>query len=282
MRIQAFFLSTHRISNSKSFVLASHTCFKMPETQSLKIIIVGAGLGGLAAAPCLARDGHKVQLYERRPTFKPKGGGIMIRPTASRFLRQWDLQTDFEAISDASPANEYIDGLTGKVFTRRNTAAGFDGNPDWGTFREDAQAVFYKHAERHGADVKFNVSVADVSENDEVARVHLSTGETVEADLVLAADGILSRLRAKIIPNAPSPVPGWSTIYQGRAEEQDVLADPDAMQIASTQNLQVWMKRGGGGYIVARCNKSLHRQSGAFAIPETDESSKMWDEVILV
>lgn len=245
----------------------------------LKIAIVGAGLGGLVAALSLARDGHDIQLFERRPAFEPKGGGIMIRPVASRFLKQWGLEADMNSICDASLATLYRDGRSGKIFVRRESIWGYDHNPDWGCFREDAQKVFYNHAIEHGANIRFGVSVTDVSEDDSKVKLHLSSGEIVEADLVLAADGILSRLRPKILPKAPPPTPCGSTIYQFQIPKEEVVANPKTRELAAGSDLSVWMKRDGGGYAVIRCNETVHRLSGAFGIPERDDDPRMWDEV---
>ncbi|EEB97037.1 hypothetical protein MPER_03726 [Moniliophthora perniciosa FA553] len=67
--------------------------------ERLKIIIVGAGLGGLAAAYCLGRAGHDVLVLES--SSEPQGNvgaGIQICPNMTRILRRWGLQREIEQI----------------------------------------------------------------------------------------------------------------------------------------------------------------------------------------
>ncbi len=59
----------------------------------LKIIIVGAGLGGLAAASCLMKSGFDVQVYEQAPMLSEVGAGIQISANAMHVLRHIGLGT---------------------------------------------------------------------------------------------------------------------------------------------------------------------------------------------
>jgi len=64
-------------------------------SNSLKILIVGAGISGLAAAVRLAQHGHHVQIIERTPILNPSGGGIQVSPGVIKIFRHWGLERDF-------------------------------------------------------------------------------------------------------------------------------------------------------------------------------------------
>ncbi|NDE90856.1 MAG: FAD-dependent oxidoreductase [Alphaproteobacteria bacterium] len=57
----------------------------------LKIIIAGAGIGGLTAALCLARAGHNVTIYEKATELKEVGAGIQLSAPAGHVLRHIGL-----------------------------------------------------------------------------------------------------------------------------------------------------------------------------------------------
>jgi len=62
----------------------------------LNIIIIGAGLGGLSAAICLARHGHNVRVLEKNKNLSEFGAGIQITPNAIRLLQNWGLKDEVE------------------------------------------------------------------------------------------------------------------------------------------------------------------------------------------
>ncbi|KAG5914293.1 hypothetical protein E4U53_004666, partial [Claviceps sorghi] len=57
----------------------------------LDIIVVGAGIAGLAAATSLRRAGHDIHVYEKSPTDSEVGAAIMIPPNAARVLLAWGV-----------------------------------------------------------------------------------------------------------------------------------------------------------------------------------------------
>ena len=85
----------------------------------MRIIIIGAGLGGLTAAYVFARNGkHTVTVLERNKDLSPQGSGLNTRPSASRLLHQWDLEADMVAISDSTPTVLLRDLKDGKLAMR--------------------------------------------------------------------------------------------------------------------------------------------------------------------
>src|SRR3954464_8883247 len=62
-----------------------------------KILIAGAGLGGLTAASCLMKTGHRVEIYEQAPKLGEIGAGIQISANAMHVLRDLGLQRAIRA-----------------------------------------------------------------------------------------------------------------------------------------------------------------------------------------
>lgn len=66
----------------------------MPGLTCLKVAIVGCGTAGPAAAILLARQGHRVTLFERSPQLSAVGAGFLLQPTGTGVLERLGLQAD--------------------------------------------------------------------------------------------------------------------------------------------------------------------------------------------
>ena len=250
----------------------------MERKQPLRIAIVGSGLGGCAAAFCFARLGHHVTVFEQREALSPAGGGISIRPGATRCLRSWGLGATFDAVADVSPATVLRDLKTGKIATR-NVAVDTSDYPDWGTTREETIRILHDKATAAGAEMRFGVDVQDVQETAADVTIALKGGETVVADLLLAADGIRSRLRPKILSGVGTPFePHVSkiTLYTIKVDGDSLKQDPVTNTMCSTLDLTVWM--GAGKFVVGRWNHKLDAYGCLFGIQEDTNQKGLWDE----
>jgi len=78
----------------------------MSFSQTDDILIAGAGIGGLTAALCLAREGFGVTLIERSPQLEEAGAGIQLSPNASRILVSLGLERSLLEVADAPTALE--------------------------------------------------------------------------------------------------------------------------------------------------------------------------------
>ena len=66
----------------------------VPSTRSLRILVVGAGVGGISIARGLLRDGHDVTVFERRPDVKAGGGAVTIWSNGATVLGQLGVDMD--------------------------------------------------------------------------------------------------------------------------------------------------------------------------------------------
>ncbi|KAI1500535.1 hypothetical protein F5X99DRAFT_385709 [Biscogniauxia marginata] len=261
----------------------------------MHILIVGAGLGGLSAGLCFARRGHAVELLEQRDTLTPAGGGLHIRPPASRILHAWGLRPDLERIGEDTAAAVYRSLRTGRVATR-SIAADAAEDPDWGAQRSDVVAVLYRRAREAGVRFGFGTTVTAVADEGKKAKATATAvlaggGETreVQADLILVADGIRSRLRPQVLRDLPGgpwdPVASDLTLYGVELELDTELPLPDdaaaaaALRPLSDQGaayLNVYLGR--DRWVVARYYAKLRRQGLLFGVRGETDQAGMWDE----
>ncbi|KAF2162002.1 hypothetical protein M409DRAFT_27727 [Zasmidium cellare ATCC 36951] len=185
----------------------------------MKIAIVGAGLGGLTAAICFSKAGHEVVVFEKQPGQSPTGGILGLRPSALRVLYEHGLREKIEAISQPLGESQFKMLPDGKVM--RTSDLHEDQVAGEGlmlmTVRQKLAKVLYEATMECGVEVKYGVAVEDFEEDDKEVKLTFEDGSTYTADMVLAADGIRSRLRSKILADIPTtehdPVITDATFY---------------------------------------------------------------------
>lgn len=158
-------------------------------TDRLTVAIVGAGIGGLTAALAFARNGAEVFVLERAAALKEVGAGIQITPNAARALNALGLADALSEVGFAADAVVPTDAITGR------TVARFDLRGQSPRFRFYHRAHLLRElgtaAHAAGAKIHLGVAVTSVSQDG----VLQTTSGSMEADLVVGADGIRSTMR---------------------------------------------------------------------------------------
>ncbi|ORT58557.1 FAD-dependent monooxygenase [Streptomyces sp. CB03238] len=184
--------------------------------QPGQAVVVGGGIGGLAAALGLLRTGWRVTVVERAPAaLADAGAGISL---AANGIHALDALGAGPAVREA--ARRQLTGGTrtpgGRLLARMDGHALEHalGAPILGipraTLHELLRTPLPPGALVAGAEV---TAVEDDPEAPH-ARVATADGRTYDADLVVAADGINSRLRAQVLPGAPGPAYSGSTVLR--------------------------------------------------------------------
>ena len=91
-------VTSHHAANVKGASLRTILYGGRTAPHQLHVLIVGCGMGGLAAAHCLGKAGHRVTLFESAPAIGEVGAGIQVTPNMSRLLRRWGAGFALEAV----------------------------------------------------------------------------------------------------------------------------------------------------------------------------------------
>ena len=158
---------------------------------SLNILVIGAGLGGLTVAVALAVRGHRVTVLEQAPYLTEVGADIQIPPNSSRILHDLGLAPYLVETAVEPESMTFHRWENGAPIARTKLVPDFRQRfhaPYYVIHRADFHQALYKRAIELGITLKLNQKVT--SYNPDAPSVTLENGTIVEADLIVAADGM--------------------------------------------------------------------------------------------
>tara|TARA_B100001121_G_scaffold276882_1_gene266471 strand:- start:130 stop:1326 length:1197 start_codon:yes stop_codon:yes gene_type:complete len=174
-----------------------------------KIIIVGGGLGGLAAALALAQKQFDVTVLEQADQFREVGAGIQLGPNVFRMFKALDLVNPIEELAVFPDALVMRDAITANEITRIpiNTASFKKqfGFPYGVIYRPDLLNVLKRACEQFSnIKIIFNKRVLTTRQTETSASVICEDQSSYDAEVIIGADGLWSEIR-KIIVNDEAP-----------------------------------------------------------------------------
>jgi salicylate hydroxylase len=166
--------------------------------RPLRVAIIGAGIGGLAAACALRQRGFEVALYERATQLGEIGAGLQIGPNGVRVLRALGLGEELKR-NAFEPINMVSLKWDDASLRFREPMKGFYlekfGAPYMTAHRADLHGMLRAAIGEAPLHLGVNCVGADTVNGTAVAR--FAGGGEAEADIVIAADGIRSAIRAQ-------------------------------------------------------------------------------------
>lgn len=202
----------------------------------LRILVVGAGVGGISVARGLMRDGHDVTVFERRPDSQPGGGAVTIWPNGARVLVQLGVDMDgagqrLSAVRVTTPTGRRITTVDLTAITERLGAP---------VRMVPRRLLLERLLEGFPAErIRFNRRAVGFVNTLNGVRVAFDDGSSAEGDLLIGADGLHSRVRDHVGGPAARPT-GWCS-WQGLVTLPGRLDRNVALMIIGQRgNLGLW------------------------------------------
>jgi salicylate hydroxylase len=178
----------------------------------MKVVIAGAGIGGLTAALCLTKAGYDVQVVESAPAFLDIGAGIQCGANALRVMEHLDVLDALVKVGVTPERVEFRDYQTGSSLHTMDLGQSYQDNygaPYLHLHRFDLHSVLLgAFLERQPNGLSLDSKVASYDEGADSIRIELSNAQSLDADLLIAADGINSVIRKQLLGNTPATFTG--------------------------------------------------------------------------
>ena len=207
------------------------------------MIIVGGGIGGLAAALACGQAGARPQVLERAATFSEVGAGIQMGPNVTRTLHAWGLAEDLQEIGFVPRKLDAKDTQTGQIIgTLRLGQRSLDtyGAPYFTVHRADLHRVLLKKIMSSGqAELRLDSEVQGLQQNADGIQISgtnlpATLTELFKSAAMVGADGLWSKTRQFVVPPTAPRVTGLLA-YRALVPMQSI---PEKLRL---QDVNVWV-----------------------------------------
>ena len=181
-------------------------------SAALKIAIVGAGIGGLTAALALLQRGHDVTVFEQAHEISELGAGLQISANGTRVLRALGLEEAMGAVICEAAWKEvriWSSGTTRKLFDLGTDSRERFGAPYWFVHRGDFHRVLRETVSALKPNAIFSgARVTSYEAHENGVSLHFESGEPVDSDILIGADGVHSTLRNQMFESPKAKFSG--------------------------------------------------------------------------
>lgn len=193
--------------------------------EGLKVLIVGAGFGGLTAAIETRKRGASVIIFEGNKDRRQLGDIISFGSNSGRIFKSWPgVEEKLDPICHHSSGLDFRayddDFLCRQVW---------DAEADWGKrfngHRGEIHEIVWDHAKSIGVEIRLASKVSEYFETETEAGVVVN-GERISGDVVLAGDGVRSIARTIVLGFEDKPKSSGYAVYRAWMGTENLKANP--------------------------------------------------------
>jgi 2-polyprenyl-6-methoxyphenol hydroxylase-like FAD-dependent oxidoreductase len=186
----------------------------------VKILVLGAGIGGLGAAIALRQRGFDVDLVEIKPELSVYGVGINQPANSLRALRSLGVLDDILAVGCQFSQHDFYDA-DGELIVHVPSTLGGDVPANVALSRLNLHRILIGAAERHDVKIQYGTTMEQLSDSGRAVDVSFTDGRRESYDLVTAFDGIKSGARRAVFG------PEHDAVYSGFGVFRVTLPRPE-------------------------------------------------------
>ncbi|KAI8957753.1 putative monooxygenase [Daldinia sp. FL1419] len=208
------------------------------EKDPIKVIVIGAGLGGCACALALKHHGHDVIVYEKLRAFRRLGDSLGLGENALKLLERWggkSLYHKLTSIGNQAPDMQIRRWHDGKILAQQPLMdmAGYIGH------RGDYHEAFIQAVKDAGIEIQMGKEV--VAYDESKPSIIFADGTELVADLIVGADGIKSRARELVLGFEDAPKSSGYSCYRAYFPGKHLREDPLCREFVDHDCVNIWI-----------------------------------------
>ncbi|MGK7932015.1 MAG: FAD-dependent monooxygenase [Microcystaceae cyanobacterium] len=191
--------------------------------QNSRIGIIGAGTSGVYLAYLLLKQGYQVDIFEKSPTPRTDGCGILLVASGMEALRQGNPDLCYQLIQAGAPVQTFeFRNLKGGIASQERVEYEADEIPGMLIHRKAILEALLSYLPSNC--LHLNTAFSHLTQTEEQVTAHFQDGTAWQGDLLIGSDGIYSKVRNFIIPNLELSYLG-DIVWRGIVKDDQFCAD---------------------------------------------------------
>jgi FAD-dependent urate hydroxylase len=197
--------------------------------DNLKVVIVGAGIGGLTTGIACAQAGYEVEIYDKVKELRPAGAGISLWSNGVKVLNRLGLGAQIAQIGGQMDRMQYH-GVTGELLNDIDLYPLIEavGQRPYPVARADLQQML---VQAYPGEIRLGAKCVEIEESPQHVTAIFEDGYRATGDVLVVADGIRSQLRTYVLGQTVRPHYRGYVNWNGLVAASEALVPPNTWVI---------------------------------------------------